>query len=155
MTTRTKRPLAALALASALALPAVATARPDHAGRGHGKGPNKVHTVSYNLKGTVSAKAEDGTITVTVAHSNRHGRAWRNQVVQLDLSAARVVVRDVNGDGERDAADVSVGDIAKLQVRLPRNATPGTSPLAVKRAVFRTPDPAEDGEDEREQQPAV
>jgi hypothetical protein len=150
MNARIRRPLAALALACALAVPAAAIAKGPNSGKGHAKGPKKVPTVSYNFKGTVTDKAEDGTVTVTIARSNHHGRAWHNQTVELDLAKARIVVRDVNRDGEKDAADISVGDNAKLQVRLPRNATPGSDPIAVKHAIFRAPEP----EGEPEQEPA-
>jgi hypothetical protein len=143
-----KRPLAALALAAALAAPAAALAKGEHSGKGKAKGPKKAPTVSYSFKGTVTEKAEDGTVTVTILRSNHHGRTWRNQAVKLDLANARIVVRDMNQDGEKNAEDVSAGDDAKLQVRLPRNATPAGGPVAVKHAIFRAPEPADEPEPE-------
>jgi hypothetical protein len=148
MKTQINRAGALVAAAAALAFPALAIAKKDDHPRG-----KRDHPVAWNLKGVVTAKGE-GTVTVEVKRSNRHGRALRDRLVTFDLSDARIVVRDVNADGVRDLGDVNVGDGAKLHARLPRRQVleEGQS-VAAKRAVFKAPQPEDSGEPEPEQQP--
>jgi acylphosphatase len=131
-----KRPLVALAVVAALAVPASAAAkRPaEH----HGKGDFHSHKQkgrALNVTGTVAAVG-DGTIDVLVKGANHHGRALRGQTVTVDVSNARIVVRDVNGDGNRDLADVAVGDRVLVQSRIAKGETPDPAqPLVAKRVV--------------------
>jgi hypothetical protein len=153
----------AAAAAAALALPALAAAHGGPpSGVGHGRGDaqgapsvqqrshgRSAHEVGYVFAGTV--KSIDGTtVTVTVRHANHHGHALVGQDVAFDASAARVVVRDLNGDGVRNLADVSVGDRVQVLARLPRDlsgvAQPFPASVLIDRArpqtQTQTPDPA-------------
>ncbi|HKP90404.1 MAG TPA: hypothetical protein VJT75_10575 [Thermoleophilaceae bacterium] len=160
------RPLVALGVVAALALPAAAAGKgPAHGPRGgvehggkadtgeHGKKPKAPRTRALNIKGTVSAVG-DGTVDVLVKHANHHGRALRDQTVTVDVSSARIVVRDVNGDGTRDLADVAVGDRVLVQSRIAKGAAPDPAqPLVAKRLVDKgapkpPPAPEDPGDDE-------
>jgi hypothetical protein len=143
------RPLVALGVVAALALPAAAVGKgPAH---GHGKGADqgraaqhggkagkhtkKPKTRALNIKGTVAAVG-DGTVDVLVKSANRHGRALKGQTVTVDVSDARIRVRDVNGDGNRDLADVAVGDRVLVQSRIAKGAAPDPAqPVVAKRLV--------------------
>jgi hypothetical protein len=157
-----KSPLVLLAIAGALVFPALAGAE---RGSGHGqeaegqelaqrgpkseeRPPKGERPVSWNLKGVVVGKAENAetgqqTVNVLVKHSNRHGRALRNTEVTVDVTKARVVVRDVNGDGERNFADIADGDLAKIQLRLSRRHVFGDEPAPARRAIFKAPEAEE------------
>jgi hypothetical protein len=89
--------------------------------------------VAYVFKGTWSA---DG---VKVLKGNKAVRraGFVGQTVVFDLSAARVVVADNNGDGKRDAADLQDGDKVVVQARLPRR-DPGSAPFAARKLVDQT-----------------
>lgn len=81
--------------------------------------------VAYVARGTVKAvDATAQTLTISVPDvrgaTNRHARDWRGTDVTFDVSDARLKVRDVNGDGERNLSDVAVGDFAKILAKLPR-----------------------------------
>ena len=87
------------------------------------------------VKGTVSAVGT-GTIDVLVTGGNHRGRALKGQTVTFDVSNARIVVADVNGDGSRDLADVAVGDRVVVHSRVDKGATVDPSqPLVAKRVV--------------------
>jgi hypothetical protein len=88
--------------------------------------------VAYVFKGTFNAAGS----SVSVLAGNRHVRraGLVGQTVAFDLSAARVRVADVNGDGMHDAADLSDGDVVIVKARLPRG-TPGTAPFAARKVV--------------------
>jgi hypothetical protein len=144
MQSRFTRPLVALGVAAALVLPATALAKGPgghgkgaehgHAGK-HGKGPKGPKTRALNIKGTVAAVG-DGTVDVLVNHANHHGRALAGQTVTVDVSDARIVVRDVNGDGQRDLGDVAVGDRVVVHSRIAKGATPDPAqPVVAKRLV--------------------
>jgi len=144
MNSRLMRPLVALGVVAALALPAAAVAH----GGGHGKGAFHGHKGGKSaghkqgkhgraliVKGTVSAVGT-GTIDVLVTGGNHRGRALKGQTVTFDVSNARIVVADVNGDGSRDLADVAVGDRVVVHSRVDKGATVDPSqPLVAKRVV--------------------
>jgi len=144
MNSRLMRPLVALGVVATLALPAAAVAH----GGGHGKGAFHGHKGGKSaghkqgkhgraliVKGTVSAVGT-GTIDVLVTGGNHRGRALKGQTVTFDVSNARIVVADVNGDGSRDLADVAVGDRVVVQSRVDKGATVDPSqPLVAKRVV--------------------
>jgi len=157
MQSRFTRPLVALGVVAAMALPAAAVAhgKAGQHGRGaehgqpgkHGNKPDKpIRYRALNVKGTVTAVGA-GTIDVLVKGANHHGRALRGQTVTVDVSTARIVVRDVNGDGSRDLADVAVGDRVLVQSRIAKGTTPDPAqPLVAKRVVDKgqkkvTPEP--------------
>ena len=158
MQSKFTRPLVVLGAVAALALPAAATAhgKAGKHGRGaehgqpgkHGNKPDKpIRYRALNVKGTVTAVG-DGTIDVLVKGANHHGRALRGQTVTVDVSTARIAVRDVNGDGVRDLADVAVGDRVLVQSRIAKGTTPDPAqPLVAKRVVDKgqkKPEPAPD-----------
>ncbi|MFL5780797.1 MAG: hypothetical protein ACJ760_05755 [Thermoleophilaceae bacterium] len=148
MQSRYTRPLVALGVVAALALPAAAVGKgpsgdhgkgADHSHAGeHGKGskrPKTPKTRALNIRGTVAALG-DGTVDVLVKDANHHGRALAGQTVTVDVSNARIVVRDVNGDGTRDIADVAVGDRVLVQSRIAKGAAPDPAePVVAKRLV--------------------
>jgi hypothetical protein len=166
MSSKSTRPLVALAAVAALAVPAAAAAKGPAAGHGRGADhaqagqhghrqesrPPKVKTRALNLKGTVAAVG-DGTIDVLVTSANHHGRVLRGQTVTVDVSNARIVVRDVNGDGVRDLADVAVGDRVVVHSRIAKGAAPDPAqPLVAKRVVDQgstqvKPDPGTGGDE--------
>jgi hypothetical protein len=98
--------------------------------------------VAYVFKGTWSA---DG---VKVLKGNKAVRraGFVGQTVVFDLSAARVVVADNNGDGKRDASDLQDGDKVVVQARLARR-DPGAAPFAARKLVDQT-HPKRAGDDE-------
>jgi predicted NodU family carbamoyl transferase len=130
--------LVALAAVAALAVPVTAAAHGGHGAKqgkaaNHGKGAQR--TRALNLKGTVAAVAAD-SVQVSVLHANHHGSALVGATVTVDLTKARIVVRDVNGDGARDLADVAVGDRVLVQARIDIGATPHpATPIVAKRLV--------------------
>jgi hypothetical protein len=72
--------------------------------------------------------------------TNHHAAGWRGQTVTFSLAGARLDVRDVNGDGQRDLADVAAGDSVRVLAMLP--ATLGATdvqPFAAKRVTVRHP----------------
>ena len=149
MHSKLNRTLVVLGSAAALALPAAAAAHQggrDAAPAGsHGHGP-KFRTVE--VKGLVSAvDADQKVVTVAVKGGNSRGRKLRGQDVQLDVSAARISVHDVNHDGSRNLADVAANDRVVAQIRVPRGSTlDPSSPIATRRLVDRGPKPAPENE---------
>ncbi|MEA2367317.1 MAG: hypothetical protein QOH38_35 [Thermoleophilaceae bacterium] len=137
------RPLVALGAIAAIGIPVADAGAKGH-GSGHGQRPaasenhGKGHgpkTRALNVKGTVTAVG-DGTIDVLVKNANHHGKALRGQTVTVDVSNARIVVRDVNGDGSRDLADVAVGDRVAVHSRIAKGSDPDPSqPIVAKRVV--------------------
>src|SRR5437763_2159706 len=152
MDSKFKRPLVALGAVAALALPAGAAAHggghapkanhPSHGGKSAGYHGGKQGRALI-VKGTVSAVGT-GTVDVLVKSANHHGRALRGQTLTFDVSNARIVVRDVNGDGERDLGDVAVGDRVLVQSRVAKGATVDTSqPVVAKRVVDKGAKPTD------------
>jgi hypothetical protein len=146
--------VAAAAAVAAFCAPVAAQAhghgqeqRQEH---GHGLGHRQLHTpktTNVILKGTV-ASVDANVVTVDVTRANHHGRALAGQQVQLDLTAARVLVKDVNADGNRDAADIAAGDRVLAQLRIPRGSTPDlTQAFATRRLLDVGPKPTPATED--------
>jgi hypothetical protein len=147
MKNRTKRAAGLLALA-ALALPALAAAeqgeRPGHEQAGERQSRSEEQASRprpWNVQGLVTAK-DDTTVTVKVRRSSRFPRVLRGREFVYDMSEARVLVRDVNGDGEQNLADVSVGDRAQIKARLPRRQVlESGQAIPARLGIFRTPRP--------------
>ena len=154
MSTTPKLPRVAVALmgAAALALPAAAAAKghPDHAGATHGhKGGRAGHGVQYIFRGTWSG----GAVDVTGGNNHVRRAGLVGQSVSFDLTNARVVVADVNGDGTRDAADMQDGDRVLVQARLPKG-DPGAGPYAARKLVDKGgPSTSDDSGAEQPEQP--
>jgi hypothetical protein len=129
-----KRVIAALAGAAALAVPTTAAAAHNGhgSGRGHeatdevvqdkhegeGRGKDKVRkakTVTFVFKGSFTAP---GTVAVIAGNSRVRKGGFVGQSVTLDLSTARIVAPDANGDGKVDVTDVRDGDAVLVQARV-------------------------------------
>lgn len=108
----------------------------DSAPAAHANTVAPLRTERYELRGSVTAvDAAGGTITVTVKKANhgRRGARLRQQTVQFDVSSARLIVRDSNGDGVRDLNDVAEGDAVRVQADLPRTGSLDlTQPVAAR-----------------------
>jgi len=141
----------------ALAVPAGAVAkqgddhgRGDHKGVGkghqgdHGKGKGHgTHAVAYAFKGFYKGEgsvAGEGSIEVKHGNSRVRKGGYIDDLVDFDLSSARIVVADANGDGQRSLADVAVGDWVLVKARLPRT-DPGEQPFEAKRLIDKTSRP--------------
>jgi len=122
----------------ALLIPGVALAKPnpDKTHSNHGKAK-----VQYILKGQLSAytafdssTSTNGSITITVMHSNRHGRVLKDQSLTFDgmvTSSTKVVLGDgvtvitdndlgiVKVRGPKQLKDVSGSDLATLLTGMP------------------------------------
>ena len=149
MSSKMLRRTIALAACLAIAVPALAVAAP-------GKRPRPNPLVSYVVAGqVVSADAAANTVVVTIRKANRHGRVLRGTDMTFDLSAARVVVRDRNGDGQRNLADVAAGDRAAVHARLPKRLTAvPEGAVKVKHFAAKAPKPSGSGEGEQQEEPA-
>ena len=122
----------------ALLIPGVALAKPkpDKTHSNHGKAK-----VQYILKGQLSAytafdssTSTNGSITITVMHSNRHGRVLKDQSLTFDgmvTSSTKLVLGDgvtvitdndlgiVKVRGPKQLKDVSGSDLATLLTGMP------------------------------------
>ena len=140
MSIRIRSVVAGLGVAALLA-PGAAAAAP-----GKGKAPakadvraksekraksKKVKTVMYVVKGVYA-----GDDTLDVKGGNKHTRraGLVGDEVVLDLTKAKFVVADTNGDDELTAADLKAGDKLVVQLRLPRSL--GEDPAFVARKVI-------------------
>jgi hypothetical protein len=110
----------------------------DSPGASHGR---KVTLVFQGSVTATDATAE--TATVKVRKGNRAARRFVGDSVDLDASATRVEVDDVNGDGTASLADVSTGDRVLVHVRVPA-ADLTTTPLPASLLVDLTAPPPED-----------
>lgn len=137
-----KRAIAAATTAAVLAVPAAAFASP-HQSAGHrsaaaahsgaGKAPRKAkpaHKVAFIFRGTFTAP---GTLTVTSGNAQVRKGGFIGKTVTFDLSGARIVAADTNGDQAVDLRDVTDGDLVLVQARLPRH-TAYTAPTAADSA---------------------
>ncbi|MEA2374138.1 MAG: hypothetical protein QOD53_601, partial [Thermoleophilaceae bacterium] len=99
MSTNSNRAILALSITAALAFPVAAAGHgkgAQHGQKSHGHSADGVthggkgkHMRALVVKGTVKAVG-DGTIQVTVARANHHGRALRGQDVTFDVSQSRI-----------------------------------------------------------------
>jgi hypothetical protein len=128
--THIRKAIAGLAALAVAGVPAAAAA---HKGGGENRGKRQNPTVTYRIKGSVqSVDVAAKTLVVTVRQANHHGRALRGRDVAFDVSAARLVVRDYNGDGSRDLGDVSAQDRVLVRARLPKRLAPDAVAQPVK-----------------------
>jgi hypothetical protein len=119
---------------AALAVPAGAVAKPDGTGNGQAKGHAKVHDVAYVFKGTY---AGEGKVEVKAGNSRVRKGGLVGTTVEFDLTSARTVVADTNGDGQRNLEDVMTGDKVLVKAMLPRTE-PGSQPFAAKALIDQT-----------------
>jgi hypothetical protein len=132
---------AALAIGVIALAPAAAIAKPGPEHGGKAKVKPKAHAVTYVFKG--SYNVADGSVTVASGNAHVRRAGLVGQRVAFDLSRARVVVADTNGDGAATAADVKDGDKVLVQARLPRRAA-GQPPFVARKVVDKSNPPAED-----------
>jgi len=121
----------------ALAVPAAAVAHhKDGHTKGNGQG-KQARGVAYVFKGTYA-----GNSSVDVAKGNSRVRkgGFIGDTVAFDLTDARIVVDDTNGDGNRDLADVAEGDKVLVKAKLPKR-DPGSQPFDAKRLVDQSHHP--------------
>lgn len=147
-----KIPFGKAAVAAAFALASLSPAAIADSGNGHGNGkghahshsPSSGHAVTYMFKGTWNAADE----SVTVTHGNAHVRhaGLLGQTVTFDLTGAKLVVADTNGDGSRTTADLKDGDRVLVKARLPRK-DPGSQPFKAKMLIDQSAQPAPGGAD--------
>jgi hypothetical protein len=119
---------------TALAVPAAAVAKPDAANNGKANGHTKVPTVAYVFKGTY---AGEGNVEVKAGNSRVRKGGLVGTTVSFDLTGARTVVADNNGDGQKNLEDVQTGDKVVVKAMLPRTE-PGTPPFAAKALIDQT-----------------
>lgn len=136
----------------ALALPAAALAAHGEGNKGQGKGQGQgkghqddhgkakghgPHAVAWVFKGYYKGEgsvAGEGSIEVKHGNSRVRKGSYIGQTVAFDFFGARVVVADANADGQRNLADVAVGDWVLVKARLPRT-DPGAQPFEAKRLI--------------------
>lgn len=149
-----KRAAVAISACAALALPASALANHgahsphEHANSNAGKAHGHRHDRNAILKGSV-ASIDGNVVTVNVTGGNHAGRSFNGQAVQIDLTGARLVVADVNGDGSRDLSDVVAGDAVVIQAWVPRDGN-ATQPLSARRLVDQGAAESSDTQDTQE-----
>jgi hypothetical protein len=103
-----------------------ARSRTTRSGNGHGpKG------VAYLFKGTY---ADSSTVDVDKGNKHVKNTGLLDTAVSFDLSAAKISVGDVNGDG---LADVAAGDRVVVKMKAPK-ADPGAQPFAARQLVDQT-----------------
>jgi hypothetical protein len=92
----------------------------------------------YVFKGTYSG---DGNVAVD--HGNAHVKKADlvGTTVSFDLTNAKIVVADNNGDQVKDLTDVANGDQVVVKSRLPRT-DPGSQPFTAKQLVDQTHAPS-------------
>jgi hypothetical protein len=118
---------------AALVIPAAAVAN----GQGKANGKGKTHAVAYVFRGLY---AGEGSVEVKAGNSRVRKGGLVNTTVTFDLTNARIVVADTNGDGQRTLEDVATGDKVVVKAMLPRKE-PGSQPFVAKRLVDQTQPP--------------
>ena len=115
----------ALGLVALLATPAVAGASDD-----------AQHLKGYKARGLVVATTPT-TVTVCVGtakkSTSKRAVAWRGMPVVFDVTALKLKVRDIDGDGSKDLEDVQTGDRVKVAAKLPQDLSLATSPYAARK----------------------
>ena len=124
-------------------------AKSEHASEGKAKGHAKAKNAV--VKGTV-VSVEGTTVTVTVEKANRWGRRLKGTDAAFTVDAVKKLgVRDTNGDGTADAADIVAGDKVHVQARITRDAE---APFAARKLKVKYPEAEGEGEGETEEAPA-
>jgi hypothetical protein len=126
---------------AALMIPSVALAKGPNPNAGthsnHGKA-----TVMYVLKGTIygsaynSTTSTPGSVTVTVTHSNRHGKLLVGQTIPIPLDANSKVVLE---NGATALAPTAPGDQGMVKIRAPKMAFKGATSTALQTAMQNRP----------------
>lgn len=115
-----KKAVILAAAVAVMAVPAVAIAKGPPSGKGsggtHGKSAPKV---MYVLKGTLSGYtaangSTNGSITIAVSHSNRHGQALKGQSLTIPVSAATKISL------ASGLTTIAAGDRGIVKIRAPK-----------------------------------
>ena len=127
---------------AALVIPGVAVAK----GKPPNAGPNGNHgkaRVMYVLKGLIYGytayapaangnPAVNGSLTIQVQHSNRHGKLLVGQTIPIPLDANSKVVLE---NGATALAASAPGDQGMVKIRAPKMAFKGATSLALQTAM--------------------
>lgn len=126
---------------AALLIPSAALAKGPNPNAGtHGSHGKAV--VMYVLKGTVYGSAYDsttntaGSVTITVTHSNRHGKLLVGQTIPIPLDANSKVVLE---NGATALASTAPGDQGMVKIRAPKMAFKGATSVALQSAMQNRP----------------
>lgn len=126
---------------AALLIPSAALAKGPNPNAGtHGNHGKAV--VMYVLKGTVYGSAYDsttntaGSVTITVTHSNRHGKLLVGQTIPIPLDANSKVVLE---NGATALASTAPGDQGMVKIRAPKMAFKGATSVALQSAMQNRP----------------
>jgi hypothetical protein len=103
-----------------------------HERHGPVEGARPAPRVAYVFRGTFHVA--DSSLSVLGGNRDVRRAGFVGQTVAFDLSAARVRVADVNGDGKHDVADLHEGDIVSIKARSPRRS-PHSAPFAARSVV--------------------
>ena len=95
-------------------------------------GRNRTARPPYVFKGTFNLADSSVSVRQGQPHVRRAGLVGQRSPSTSPAPASRVA--DVNGDGERNAADLQEGDIVVVKARLPRRE-PGAAPFAARKLV--------------------
>ena len=123
------RGIATVAGCAALALPATALASGDH-GRASAQRGQLPHVtwVHLELNGkitNVKVGKETSSLVVSVKKTNRPARRYRGKHIDVDIArGTRLVTKDHNRDGKRNAADLAAGDLVLIKSRVPKGFAP-------------------------------
>ncbi|HEU4974183.1 MAG TPA: hypothetical protein VFT50_03785 [Baekduia sp.] len=91
------------------------------AGRRETGSTRRTRGALYELHGPLAWVERGGGLAVLhVQDGNRRGRRLRGRALTVELTAARVMAPDRNGDGRRTPADLLPGERVTVRVRLPR-----------------------------------
>jgi hypothetical protein len=118
-------------VAVALAIPtSVALAKPPATHTNHSHAAPKV---MYVLKGTLSAygaatATTEGSISITVVHSNYHGRALKGQTLTFKVTS-HTRITNQNGKTQTSVADGTKGTV---KFRAPLRVSTSAGPLATQ-----------------------
>lgn len=139
---------AALAAAALVAVPVQgAAAKPGgHESHGHHGKCAKVQSVGFSAAGSLASYTAD-TVTLNVAHANKHARAYiATAGSTFSLTAARVRfsgVTDADGSGTVDFADALPTDVVRVtgKVSRPKHGCPASdSTLTLRKVQVVRPD---------------
>jgi len=160
--------VSAIAIVAVAAVPALAKgpdSKPDHPTQAKGPNVEKQHgkgakggksctprKKAYVASGVVESAAltknadgtYDGTLTVAVKKTNRHGRADKGTSATYTLDDARVRLPDADGNGTVDGADAQAGQrvhvIGKITVLRKRCDDTGfTATVTLRKVVLKAP----------------
>lgn len=101
-------------------------------GKGKAKGKSKIcrSTVTYVLEGPALAiDTAAGSVTMTVAESNKHGAWFVGQDVAVTANATTKIVRD---DAKATLAELVANDELTVKLRGCKGVDPATLPLVAR-----------------------